>query len=420
MILGCIADDFTGATDLANTLTIQGMRTVQVIGVPDGAAPEADAIVVALKSRTIPAAEAVSQSLSACRWLKRNGARQILFKYCSTFDSTDQGNIGPVADALLDELGSSFTIACPAFPENKRSIYMGHLFVGRDLLSESSMRNHPLTPMTDLNLVRVLGRQTSRTVGLVAHDAVRQGAARIMQEFESLKGQGISHAIVDAVADQDLLAIGEACSGMALITGGSGIALGLPANFRKAGILPAQARPASLPKLCGRAVIVSGSCSTATQGQVENFIRAGGKAFEIDASKAVQMPGAALTDAMAFAQAHEGDNAILIYSTADAAKVKAVQAEFGREHAGEMIERTMADIAKSLASSGIRRFVVAGGETSGAVVQALGVKQLEIGPQIVPGVPATISIGSERFALVLKSGNFGGPSFFTEALQVLS
>jgi len=420
MILGCIADDFTGATDLANTLTLQGMRTVQVIGVPDGEAPAADAIVVALKSRTIPVADAVSQSLAACRWLKRNGARQILFKYCSTFDSTDQGNIGPVADALLDELGSSFTIACPAFPENKRSIYMGHLFVGRDLLSESSMRNHPLTPMTDSNLVRVLGRQTRRKVGLVAHDAVRQGAARIAQEFESLKGQGVSHAIVDAIADPDLLAIGEACGGMALITGGSGIALGLPANFRKSGALPAEVRPASLPKLGGRAAIISGSCSAATQGQVENFIKAGGKAFEIDARKAVQQPDAALAEAMAFAQAHQHNDPILIYSTADAAKVKAVQAELGREHAGEMVERSMAAIARGLASSGIRRFVVAGGETSGAVVQALGVKQLDIGPQIAPGVPATLSIGRERFGLVLKSGNFGGPAFFTEALQVLT
>jgi 3-dehydrotetronate 4-kinase len=273
VLLGCIADDFTGATDLANTLTRRGMHTVQTIGLPRGDAPAADAIVVALKSRTIPAADAVAQSIAACRWLKANGARQIFFKYCSTFDSTDAGNIGPVADALLDELGAGFTIACPAFPENKRTIYLGHLFVANELLSDSSMRNHPLTPMRDANLVRVLGRQSRRPVGLVRWPEVRAGATVIRTAFARLRAAGIGHAIVDAIDDADLDAIGEACADLPLITAGSGVALGLPANFRRAGLLATYADAAALPEVTGPAAVLAGSCSEMTRRQVTAFAR---------------------------------------------------------------------------------------------------------------------------------------------------
>lgn len=418
MILGCIADDFTGATDLANTLTRRGMHTVQTIGIPTGAAPEADAVVVALKSRTIPKAEAVAQSLAACRWLKAHGARQIFFKYCSTFDSTDEGNIGPVADALLDELKSDFTIACPAFPENGRTIYLGHLFVGGDLLSDSSMRNHPLTPMRDANLVRVLGRQTAHKVGLVPYKLAKQGAPAIADAYAALRADGVRHAIVDAVEDRDLENIGAASSALPLITGGSGVAIGLPANYRMARLIPKREGAEALAKVGGQGIVLSGSCSAATLGQVERFA-AKHPAMAIDPQALAQDPEGTVAALLAWAEEKLGKGPALIYASAPPEKVAAVQAEFGREKAGEMIEHAIAKLATALAAQGVRRFVIAGGETSGAVVSALKVEALEIGPQIAPGVPACLSYGSTRYALALKSGNFGGPDFFAEALEAL-
>ena len=419
MILGCIADDFTGATDLANTLTRRGMHTVQTIGLPKGAAPEADAIVVALKSRTIAAADAVAQSLAACRWLKAHGAKQIFFKYCSTFDSTDDGNIGPVADALLDELKSVFTIACPAFPETGRTIYLGHLFVGGDLLSDSSMRNHPLTPMKDSNLVRVLSRQTKNRVGLVAHKTVKAGAPAIAEAFATLQALGVRHAVVDALEDKDLENIGEAASALPLITGGSGIAIGLPANFRVARLIPKRESVAALSAVKGPGMVLSGSCSAATLAQVERFA-ARHPAMAIDPERLAAAPEATVTTLLDWAKTQLRCGPALIYASAAPEKVQAVQAKFGREQAGAMIEQAIAKVAEGLSQAGVRRFVIAGGETSGAVVSALKVEALEIGPQIAPGVPATLSYGSPRYALALKSGNFGGPDFFAEALDALT
>jgi uncharacterized protein YgbK (DUF1537 family) len=419
MILGCIADDFTGATDLANTLTRRGMHTVQTIGIPRGGAPQADAVVVALKSRTIPASQAVEQSLAACRWLKAHGARQIFFKYCSTFDSTDEGNIGPVADALLDELRSDFTIACPAFPENGRTIYLGHLFVGGDLLSDSSMRNHPLTPMKDANLVRVLGRQTRHKVGLVPYRTVKQGAPAIAEAYAALEAQGIRHAIVDAVEDKDLENIGAASSALPLITGGSGVAVGLPANYRVARLIPKREGAEALAKVGGPGIVLSGSCSAATLGQVERFA-AKHPAMAVDPLALAQAPEKTVATLLNWAKEKLKAGPALIYASAPPEKVAAVQAEFGREKAGAMIEHAIAALATGLAAEGVRRFVIAGGETSGAVVSALKVEALEIGPQIAPGVPACLSYGSTRYALALKSGNFGGPDFFAEALEALA
>lgn len=418
MILGCIADDFTGATDLANTLTRRRMHTVQTIGIPKGAAPEADAIVVALKSRTIPAADAVAQSLDACRWLKAHGAKQIFFKYCSTFDSTDDGNIGPVADALLDELKTNFTIACPAFPENGRTIYLGHLFVGGDLLSDSSMRNHPLTPMKDANLVRVLARQSKHKTGLVPYKTVKAGAPAIAEAFAMLEQQGVRHAIVDALEDKDLENIGAASSGLPLITGGSGIAIGLPANYRVARLIPKREGIAALTKVGGPGIVLSGSCSAATLAQVERFAAAH-PARAIDPEALAAAPEATIANLLTWAKEQLTSGPALIYASAAPEKVAAVQAKFGREQAGSMIEHAIASIAAGLAQAGVRRFVIAGGETSGAVVSALKVEALEIGPQIAPGVPATLSYGSPRQALALKSGNFGGPDFFSQALDAL-
>jgi uncharacterized protein YgbK (DUF1537 family) len=418
MLLGCIADDFTGATDLANTLSRYGMRTVQIIGEATGLPPDTDAIVIALKSRTILAKDAVAQSLAACRWLKQHGARQIYFKYCSSFDSTDAGNIGPVADALLDELGASLTIACPAFPENGRTIYMGHLFVGQVLLSDSSMRHHPLTPMLDSNLVNVLARQTPHKTGLVTHATVKQGARAIAAAFADLQARGIRHAIVDAIEDIDLHYLGEAVANLALVTGGSGAAIGLPENFRKSGLLSKRESVKPLAPVGGGGVVLSGSSSAATLAQV-TAMSAKHPAWAIDVAGLFADKEKLVADILDWAVAKLKSSPVLIYASAPPEKVSEMQAQFGREQAGTMIEMAIAAIASGLAKAGVRRFVVAGGETSGAVVSALGVKALEIGPQISPGVPATLSFGEPRYALALKSGNFGGPDFFSKALEAL-
>ncbi|WP_028207310.1 3-oxo-tetronate kinase [Paraburkholderia nodosa] len=425
-LLGCIADDFTGATDLANMLVRGGMRTVQTIGVPGADTRiEADALVVALKSRTIDAADAVAQSLAALEWLRAQGCRQFFFKYCSTFDSTDQGNIGPVADALLDALSRNggdapFTIACPAFPENGRTIYRGHLFVGDVLLNESGMEHHPLTPMTDANLVRVLQRQTRAKVGLVRYDAVARGAQAVRASIDALRADGVRMAIADAVSDADLYTLGEACADLPLITGGSGVALGLPANFRRAGLLADSVDAGELPRIDGASAVLAGSASKATTAQVAAW-RETRPAFRIDPLVAAR--GEPVVEhALAFAREHmqaAQPQPVLIYATASPDEVKATQRELGVAQAGELVERTLASIAHGLRDLGVRKFVVAGGETSGAVVQALGVQMLRIGKQIDPGVPATATIAAEPLALALKSGNFGAVDFFSKALRML-
>jgi 3-dehydrotetronate 4-kinase len=422
LLLGAIADDFTGATDLCNTLVRRGMRTVQLIDVPEHGmeVPDAQAITVALKSRTCPPAEAIERSVAALHWLRGAGARQFIFKYCSTFDSTEKGNIGPVADALLDELGSNFTIACPAFPETGRTIYKGHLFVGDLLLSDTHMRHHPLTPMTDASLVRVLASQTPHKVGLVPYATVQRGADAVRARFEELRRDGIRFAITDAVDDAHLLTLGEACADLPLITGGSGIALGLPGNFRRSGYLgegrEGEAADA-LPVVQGKEAVLAGSCSAATLGQIERFA-AERPALKLDPRRLAE-PGAA-EEVLTWARERLEAGPVLIYASATPEEVRAVQEELGRERAGALVENALAAIARGLVDAGVRRIVVAGGETSGAVVQALDVKGLMIGPQIDPGVPACVSVGSSnRLALALKSGNFGAADFFTKAFEVM-
>ncbi|WP_175797185.1 3-oxo-tetronate kinase [Burkholderia ambifaria] len=421
-LLGCIADDFTGATDLANMLVKSGMRTVQTIGVPaDGAAldtmVDADAIVVALKSRTIPAADAVAQSLAAYAWLRAQGCRQFFFKYCSTFDSTDAGNIGPVADALLDAAGGGFAIACPAFPENGRTIFRGHLFVGDVPLNESGMEHHPLTPMKDANLVRVLQRQTTSKVGLIRYDTIAQGAAAVRARIDALRADGTRFAIADALSDHDLHVLGEACANLPLVTGGSGVALGLPENFRRAGLLPERDNAASLPRIDGLSAVLAGSASKATNAQVAAW-RESRPSFRID-PLAASRGEPVVDDALAFARSHL-PQPVLIYATTSPDEVKAVQQALGVEAAGHLVESTLAAIARGLRELGVRKFVVAGGETSGAVVQALDVKSLQIGAQIDPGVPATATIDAQPLGLALKSGNFGTVDFFDKALRALN
>lgn len=416
MLLGAVADDLTGATDLALTLAREGMRTVQVIGVPpaDFDFGDAEAVVVALKSRTIPASEAVTISRAAARRLLDAGAEQIVFKYCSTFDSTPAGNIGQVTEALLELLDALLTIACPAFPTNGRTIYRGHLFVGDTLLSDSPMKDHPLTPMDDANLVRVLQRQTTLPVGLVSHDAVKEGSAAISSAFQAAIAGGEKIMVVDALDDNHLRQIGRAASGMKLITGGSGIALGLPENFRRAGKIGEKNAEWAFSATDGRAVILAGSCSAATRRQIDQAMRAEVPALKINPLLVAE--GVVTAESVADWVKTSNHPTPIVYSSADPSEVIDIQKELGRENAGALVEDLLAEVAGRLKQDNFTRFLVAGGETSGAVVQALGVSALQIGPEIDPGVPWTRSVGEERpIALALKSGNFGADDFFLKA-----
>jgi uncharacterized protein YgbK (DUF1537 family) len=421
MLLGCIADDLTGATDLALMLTRSGMRTVQIMGVPDASTnlDGIDAVVVALKSRTNPVDEAIAWSLAAADELLRRGAKQLFFKYCSTFDSTDKGNIGPVAEALIARVGGKVALVCPAFPANKRSVYMGNLFVGDVPLAESPMKDHPLTPMRDSNLVRVLQRQTKLEVGLVPFGTVDQGPAAIAEAFAKAADAGIRFVVVDAVTDRHLVDMGTAAADMPLITGGSGVAMGLPANFVRRGLMKAAEAPRSMAARPGRAAILAGSCSEATRGQVRAAIAAGLPTLRIDPLDiAAGKTGAA--DVLAWIAKQPRDKPFLVYSSDEPAAVAAIQQKLGREEAGAIVERTLADVARGLANHGVTRLIVAGGETSGAVVGALGITSIEIGPEIDPGVPWTRSLDSSGVVLALKSGNFGAPDFFLKAWSLLS
>ena len=424
LLLGCIADDFTGATDLANNLVRAGMRVVQTIGLPDAPIPDdCNAVVIALKSRTIAPEQAVKQSLAALQWLKEQHVQQVYFKYCSTFDSwytgEVRGNIGPVTEALMQAMGCDFTIATPAFPDNQRTVFKGHLFVGDQLLSDSGMKNHPLTPMTDANLVHVLQAQCQRQVGLIDYRCVAKGVHAIAERITELKSQGISIAVVDALSNDDLLRLGPALADMPLVTAGSGVAIGLPSNW---GIQPA-ADSAKLPAARGQQAIISGSCSLATQGQVAHFLAQGGAAYQLDplAWPSDTPPAEIAAQVVNWAAAHMASSPVLVYSTADAEQVKSVQAQRGTQHAGEHTEQVLAQVAQGLVQHGVSQLVVAGGETSGACVQALGISQLAIGAQIDPGVPwchAHTPMGGVH--ITLKSGNFGTDDFFTKAFTFLS
>ncbi len=419
MLLGVVADDLTGATDVALMLQRAGMRVVQVIGVPASAdaLPEADAVVVSLKSRTTPAAEAVAQSLTSARALRQRGAKQILFKYCSTFDSTDAGNIGPVAEALMEELGAESAIFCPAFPANARTIYLGHLFVGNRLLSESSMRDHPLTPMRDPDLVRVLGRQTKRGVGLVPLLVIEAGPDAIRAAIAKEAAEGRPFVVTDAIADAHLLSLGKALAGAPLVTGGSGIAMGLPANF---GIRPVEGRPTPMADVAkGRRLVLSGSCSEATRRQVAHAIAAGMPALKLEPERLADGTQDASAAARWLAE-QPADKAALVYATAEPAAVRKAQEALGIAKAGALVEEAMAEIAAVAVKRDTTRLIVAGGETSGAVVAALGARALAIGPEIDPGAPWTRVVDGPAIALALKSGNFGKDDFFTRAWTLIA
>ena len=412
--LGCIADDVTGATDLANNLVRAGMRVVQTIGVPAQPVEDVDAVVVALKSRTAPVAEAVAQSLAAARWLRAQGAAQLYFKVCSTFDSTPLGNIGPVAQALLADSGETFAIVTPAFPENGRTVFKGHLFVGDVLLSDSAMRHHPLTPMTDANLVRVLQAQVQgATVGLIEHRAVAGGVATVQARIAALRAEGVAFGVADALVDDDLRTLAAASAALRLVVAGSGLAIGIPALH---GLAPSKAATA-LPPARGARAVISGSCSAATQAQVAAFQSLGGEAFAIDPLQLAAGVDLA-AQALAWAGPRLGRAPVLVYATAAPDAVRAVQLQLGVQRAGALVEAALARVAVGLVAAGVGQLLVAGGETSGACVQALGITQLRIGPQIDPGVP-WCHVSSTALHLALKSGNFGGVDFFHRAFDIL-
>lgn len=418
MLIGAVADDITGATDLCLMLSRGGLRTVQVMGLPTGPFPEADAVVVALKSRSIPAAEAVAQSVAAAEALRVAGAEQVLFKYCSTFDSTDEGNIGPVAEALMRVTGSDLTIACPSFPAAGRTTYLGHLFVNGALLSDSPLKDHPLNPMRDANLIRVLSRQTELPVGLLPIRVIRQGAAAIRAEFAAQRAEGKRILITDTLEDDDLRVIGAACSDMPLVTGGSGIALGLAANFIASGKVARRPVLRRMAAKAGRAVVLAGSCSVATRAQIAAAKEAGMPALALEVEALAE--GRQTPDMLAdWVEAQGAGTIPMVYSSADPERLAYVQARYGQHKAGSMVERALGAVARRLAGRGFSRMIVAGGETSGAVVAALEVTMLEIGPEIAPGVPWTRSLGGPDLALALKSGNFGAEDFFVGAWTLL-
>ncbi|WP_413992631.1 3-oxo-tetronate kinase [Labrys okinawensis] len=415
MLLGAVADDFTGASDLANTLARGGMQTIQFVGASSGAAPaDCEAGVVALKTRSIAVADAVRQSLEAARWLLGQGCRQLVFKYCSTFDSTPEGNIGPVAEALLDLTGAEVAVVCPVFPKTGRRLFMGHLFVGDRLLSESGMEKHPLTPMTDPDIRRWLGYQVKGKVGHVPLGVVHEGDAALARAFAAEAAAGRRLVVADAVEDDDLLILGKALAGHRLVTGGSGIALGLPANFRAQGLLADRA--VELPIAHGPGVVLCGSCSTASQQQVAAYLD-GGEGLRIDPADLLSGRMSAQAAAGWVRERQQSGAAPIVYSTADPAIVAGAQQAHGKAETAGAIEHFFGDVARLLADAGTHRIVVGGGETSGAVVEALGVNDLRIGAEIDPGVPALVTDRGAPLGLALKSGNFGGRDFFAKALR---
>jgi uncharacterized protein YgbK (DUF1537 family) len=426
-ILGCIADDLTGATDLCNNLVRAGMRVMLTIDVPKESSPlPADAMVVALKSRTIPAADAVAQSLAACRWLRKQGVRQIYFKICSTFDSTPKGNIGPVIEALMQELGCDFSAVVPAFPENQRTVYLGHLFVGDLLLSDSGMRNHPLTPMTDANLVRFLQLQLNgkkqRRTGLIDYRSVAHSVDSIRARIAKLRADGVSIGIADSIGNDDLDRLASALHNDPLVTAGSGLAIGLPAQWG----FRASPDSARLPAATGRRAIVSGSCSVATNAQVLHFVRGGGSARSLDPAQLAENSEAQIEQVIAWAESRwsrDPAELLLVYSTAQPDAVKAAHARLGVGRSGELVEHALSEVARAFILRGVGQLVVAGGETAGVCIRALGIEQMQIGPQIDPGVPWCYGpsplIAERGIHLALKSGNFGAKDFFNKAFKLL-
>lgn len=412
--LGVIADDFTGATDIASFLVQNGLSTIQFNGVPQQHDTlTAEAIVISLKSRSNPVNEAVDQSLAALRWLQAQGCDRFYFKYCSTFDSTEKGNIGPVTDALLAELGETQTVICPALPVNGRTVYLGHLFVGEQLLSDSGMRHHPVTPMTDSNLLRLMERQSQGKAGLIAAPILDQGAEAVRTRLAELKAQGINYVALDTLNEQHLLVQGEALRDMRLVTGGSGLAIGLARQWAQPGSNSQAAENAGRPQ-GARAVVISGSCSQMTNKQV-NAYRQQAPSHEVDVVRCLESASAYAQELCDWVVANSDQSlAPLLFATADAQQLQLIQQQYGAERSSHAVEQLFAAVTRELQARGWQRFIVAGGETSGVVAQSLGVTAFHIGPTISPGVPWVRDI-HQPLSLALKSGNFGDEQFFRRA-----
>jgi 3-dehydrotetronate 4-kinase len=422
LALGCIADDYTGASDLANTLTRCGLRTVQTIGVPSDALelPDVDAVVASLKSRSIEADLAVTRSRAAEKWLRGHGAEHVLFKICSTFDSTDAGNIGPVMDALRADAAEAIVLVTPAFPETGRTVYQGNLFVGAVPLNESPLKDHPLNPMHDSNLVRVLARQSQTEIGLVDLAVIARGPGAVRAHLEALAAKGFGAAIADAVFERDLETLGFVALDHRVSVGASGLGLGLARALVASHRLTSDAAIAvSDAPVGGLAACLAGSCSQATLGQIARA-EALMPVLHLDPEQVIA-GGAETQRALGWARERLGNGPILIASSSTPDQVAALQARHGRDAAGHAIEQAMADIAEGLVGAGVRRLVVAGGETSGAVVDRLGLPGFLVGPEIAAGVPVLRAVGGKDDAmlLALKSGNFGGPEFFADALKLM-
>ena len=414
-LLGCIADDFTGAGDIALALSEAGARTRLLFhtdaNVPDD---DVDAVVIALKSRSTPVDEAVADSLAALERLKKLGAQRFYFKYCSTFDSTDKGNIGPVAEALMAAIGAPFAIACPSFPKNQRTVYMGHLFVGDLLISDTHMRDHPITPMREPNLVQHLHRQCRGRVSLIPYPVVDRGPAAIVEAFEAA-GPGVS--IIDAASDRHLEAIGAAAAFLPLVTGGSALGGGLVKAWREAGVLAERDAASAATPARGRTAVLSGSCSAASLRQTAHA-RTRMPTMQLDPSAGADSLPAA-EEVAAWAEENANDGPVLIASSAPPDVIRSVQDLLGRETASTLIEKRFAEIAQRLHATGFRNFVVGGGETSGAVAAALGVEAARVGPKIDEGAPLLVGDGEAPVSLALKSGNFGGDDFYVRAAALM-
>lgn len=423
VFLGCIADDYTGASDIASQLAEQGVHTVQLFGTPDANTvidPEAQAIIIGLKTRTEPVDTAVAQSLAALAFLRKAGCSRFYFKYCSTFDSTPAGNIGPVADALAEAIEASPVIFCPAFPKNGRTVYLGHLFVHGALLNESSLATHPLTPMTDANLVRWLGQQTNHEVGLLNVDALDAGADHAQKALDALTASGKQRIVTDTLNERHLSRLGELCTYHALVTGGSALAPALVAAWRAKKLMLGDAQAeVALPRQSANAVILSGSCSEQANLQVATWEKQGGATYFLDPEQ-LMTTDTVVADALAWIRAHVNDEPVLVYATSPSEKVKALHRRFSSQDLGHRIEQAFVTIAREVTKHCTQTLIVAGGETSGAVVAGLNLSALTVGPSIAPGVPWMFRYGEQPLTIALKSGNFGSADFYREALQQLN
>ncbi|NRP21779.1 hypothetical protein LPJGGPFB_05038 [Ensifer adhaerens] len=417
--IAAIADDYTGASDLANTWRRNGLKTIQTIGVPTSIdTSDADAIVVSFKIRSVPADEAVAAALEAYDWLREIGVEHVMYKICSTFDSTDNGNIGQVTDALRDKANAGWTLVTPAFPETKRTLYKGHLFVENSLLNESPLKNHPINPMHDPNLVRVLGKQSKDTVGLVELATIRAGDDAVIAHLRGLQQSGVRSVIADAVAESDLETLGRVAMQSAVSTGASGLGLGLARAVRQVGA-PGGADGEGAAKVDGYSAIVVGSCSARTLEQIAEAEKIM-PVLRLDSDQLLGSDGD-ISEAIAWATARLPDGPVLIAASADPSTVGAIQQKYGWHKASQVIEAASGRLATALVDGGVRKLVVAGGETSGAVVDHLRIAGFRIGEEIAPGVPALKTIGRSdgELSMALKSGNFGGIDFFALALSKL-